>query len=100
MLETFTLDTFAPHRGEQFAAGVGDATILALTLEQATPLGAGTALPEATRAPFSLVFLGPPTPILPQQIYRLTHEALGAFELFLVPIGRAQAGIRYEAVFT
>lgn len=100
MLDTFTLDTFAPHCGDRFTAGIGDETILALTLDQATPLGAGTAPPETTRAPFSLVFLGPSTPILPQQIYRLTHAAIGTFELFLVPIGRAQAGIRYEAIFT
>ena len=100
MLETFTVDTFMPYLGEDFGAGVGGETTLTLTLEQATPLGAATAPPEARRAPFSLVFLGPPTPILPQQIYRLTHQTIGTFELFLVPIGRTQPGIRYEAIFT
>jgi hypothetical protein len=48
------------------------------------------------RAPFSLVFEGGPDPPLPQGIYRVEHDALGALEIFLVPI----AADRYEAVFT
>ena len=48
------------------------------------------------RAPFSLVFRGGPNPPLPQRIYRVEHDELGAIEIFLVPI----ASDRYEAVFT
>jgi hypothetical protein len=48
------------------------------------------------RAPFSLVFAGGPSPPLPQRIYRVEHDGLGALEIFLVPI----AADRYEAVFT
>jgi hypothetical protein len=48
------------------------------------------------RAPFSLVFQGGPSPPLPQRIYRVEHDMLGAIEIFLVPI----AAERYEAVFT
>ncbi len=48
------------------------------------------------RAPFSLVFRGGPDPPLPQRIYRVEHDELGALEIFLVPI----APDRYEAVFT
>ena len=48
------------------------------------------------RAPFSLVFRGGPSPPLPQRIYRVEHELLGAIEIFLVPI----AADSYEAVFT
>jgi len=48
------------------------------------------------RAPFSLVFQGGPTPPVPQRIHRVEHRALGALEVFLVPIGPD----RYEAVFT
>jgi hypothetical protein len=52
------------------------------------------------RAPFSIVFRGPATPILPQRIYRLEHPAIGSFDLFLVPIGPDERGLRYEAIFT
>jgi hypothetical protein len=48
------------------------------------------------RASFSLVFAGGPTPPLPQRIYSMQNEHLGAIEIFLVPI----APERYEAVFT
>jgi hypothetical protein len=48
---------------------------------------------------FSLVFLGPMSPFLPQGIYRLTHEKFGDISLFLVPIGPNRGGMQYEAVF-
>jgi hypothetical protein len=57
--------------------------------------GAGMA-----RDPFRLEFLGPTDPILPQRIYRLEHEALGALDIFLVPIARDAGGTTYEAIFT
>ena len=33
-----------------------------------------------------------------QMIYSLEHPALGAFELFLVPIKRSSEGVFFEAV--
>jgi hypothetical protein len=48
------------------------------------------------RAPFSLEFQGDREITLPQGIYRVEHERLGALEIFLVPIAPG----RYEAVFT
>jgi hypothetical protein len=48
---------------------------------------------------FSLIFSGSCEPALPQQIFRLQHERLGAFDLFLVPIAREPDGMKYEAVF-
>lgn len=96
MLETFTIETFSPHRGEEVALQFGDATI-PLTLAEVTPLG--SARDATSRAPFSLLFLGPASPSLPQQIYRLAHETLGAFELFLVPLGPDRGRMRYEAIF-
>jgi len=48
---------------------------------------------------FSLFFTGPVDRYLPQQVYFIEHERMGAFELFLVPVGRDESGFRYEAVF-
>jgi hypothetical protein len=48
---------------------------------------------------FTLLFVGPPGPHLPQAIYALTDASLGIVELFLVPIGPAEGGNGYEAVF-
>lgn len=48
---------------------------------------------------FSLRFRGERAQIFPQRIYVLKHNAIGEFELFLVPIGRDNTGTFYEAVF-
>jgi len=48
---------------------------------------------------FSAFFNGPRKPYLPQSVYALEHERMGAFELFLVPVGTDENGFRYEAVF-
>ena len=42
---------------------------------------------------------GPLEPVLPQAIYDLEHDALGHLDLFLVPIGPSQGGMRYQASF-
>ena len=52
------------------------------------------------RKPFALQQLGPPGIVLPQATYRFTHGDLGAFEMFVVPVGRTAAGVTYEAVFS
>jgi hypothetical protein len=48
---------------------------------------------------FSVHFLGPVTPRLPQQIHRLEHDKLGTFEIFLTAIAGDAQGIMYESVF-
>jgi hypothetical protein len=48
---------------------------------------------------FSTFFVGPGDARLPQSVYSLTHEQMGEFDIFLVPISGDQNGFRYEAVF-
>lgn len=52
-----------------------------------------------THEQFSLLFHGPQTPFLQQMIYHVQHDRLGAFDLFLVPVGKTPDGFQYEAVF-
>ena len=40
-----------------------------------------------------------PSAVLPQATYVVTHEAVGEQEIFLVPIGRDDDGVRDEAAF-
>ena len=58
----------------------------------------GRRAPEPTPA-FSLIFHGPSGPALPQDTYRVEHPQLGAFPLFLVPIGPDRDDARYQAIF-
>jgi hypothetical protein len=48
---------------------------------------------------FSIVFRGPGERLLQQGTYEMRQDHLGAFELFLVPVGQDQDGVYYEAVF-
>lgn len=92
------LETFSPFEGEIFNLSSERSESLDLTLRDVRRLGGES----DAREPFSLIFLGPAEPILPQGIYTLMHERLGPLDIFLVPVGpdRARSGIRYEAVFS
>jgi hypothetical protein len=93
-LATLTIDDFIPCVGQVFRlAHEGGA--LEFVLLRADLSGARA----SQRAGFSLEFLGPGAPVLPQQTYGLKHSALGVLEIFLVPLGQKEGGVRYEAVF-
>jgi hypothetical protein len=53
----------------------------------------------AGRRPFSLIFRSAGSRYLPQRTYSIEHAALGRLDLFLVPIGPDEGGIRYQAIF-
>jgi hypothetical protein len=103
MLDQFTIDTFKPLAGAPFQVRVQGSDRLTMTLESVTAIPVAGWRPEEAaehRQPFSLVFLGPPQLVLPQAIYRFEHDEVGAFEIFIVPIGRTAQGVSYEVVFS
>jgi hypothetical protein len=88
--------TFEPLVGDDGFRIVGDAELEAVLLAVDR---AGARDPATGITPFSIVFRGPPEPVFPQRIYRVEHAALDAMDVFLVPIGPDEVGMRYEAVF-
>ena len=48
---------------------------------------------------FSIVFSGPNHTPYEQGVVELSHESIGTFEVFLVPVQRTAESISYEAVF-
>jgi hypothetical protein len=80
-------------------AGVNDA--VELELYEATPPRTTSAVGKAAAVyqSFSLLFVGPADRLLPQASYTFECESVGKFDLFIVPVGRDQGGVRYEAVF-
>ena len=84
---------FAPHVGTKFQMSCGNSQTLELELQSVNDLGS-----SARNIQFSMVFLGPQNAPIEQMIYRLEHPALGPLDLFLVPIGRGQNGVQYEAI--
>ena len=101
MLDRLTANSFASVVGETFVLDAGDAGPLELELLESRLHDPDAPAEDASgaRAPFSLTFRGPAEPILPQRIYALEHPTLGTLEIFIVPIGRDEAGTSYEAVF-
>ena len=91
-LENLTLADFEPLLHQRFRVDPGEQPPFEVELMEVTEIPRE----PGGRAPFSLEFAGGPSPPLPQSIYRVEHDALGAIEIFLVPI----AADRYEAVFT
>ncbi len=82
---------FAAQVGTTFAVeGLGE---LRLEQVEAGPQGSGF-------EQFSLMFRGSRDPVGRQGTYRLAHAALGALDIFLVPVGRDAEGTRYQAVFS
>ena len=102
MLDKLTVDDFRPVVGQAFALDAGGAGTVELELVEARMIEPGAPAADASgrRSPFALDFRGPVEPILPQSIYRLENEYVGALEIFIVPVGRTEAGTDYEAIFT
>jgi len=96
-----TFDMFEGRVGESFTVSVAEGpairTELVEAVETTEPGGTGPA--GQHRNQFSLVFRGPVEPVLPQATYDVGHDELGHLDLFLVPIGPDDAGMRYQAVF-
>jgi hypothetical protein len=97
MLDALTVESFQPLVGTSFWVHV-DGRKIELRLTSATKVMENEAA-RLKRNPFSLYFLGPL--LLPQQIYRLTHDAFAEpLDIFLVPIAKEAGGYSHEAVFT
>ena len=90
---------FLPYINQTFRVRLDGVEPIALELVKVTESDPRSR-PEARR-PFSLHFLGPVSPqYLVQHTYRLEHEQMGAFDLFIVPLGPETGRMRYEVIFT
>ena len=99
-LDQLTSADFRPYLDQPFAIHYGGDEPLAAALARVTDLGPAPERPGApARAPFAVILRGPYQPVLPQRIYRVEHESLGAIEIFIVPVGPDQQGMCYEAIF-
>lgn len=100
MLEVLSVSEFADCVGTRFRVHAAAAQVWDLELTEATSLGSAAGRTPTNRDPFSLIFRGALQPILPQQIYKFEHDRLGTLEMFIVPIGPDNQGMRYQAIFT
>ncbi len=97
MTDRLPLSSWEGCLGERFRVATQSGDTYELELVAAEQIPAPSADAEDADA-YSLLFDAPGEP-LPQRLYRLEHERLGAHEMFIVPIGGEDGVIRYEAVF-
>jgi hypothetical protein len=100
MLESFIAEMFAGRIGQQFRFRADANTAMQVELIDARVLGSSAAADPTRRKPFAILFRGPMTPVWPQRIYRVEHDAMESFDLFVVPVGPKNGGMEYEAIFT
>lgn len=97
MLDQLTIETFEPLVGTSFWLHEQGHKVEMRLVRAAKVMESEAA--RLKRTPFSLFFHGPVS--LPQQIYRMTHDTLAdPLDIFLVPVGREENALVYEAVFT
>ena len=94
-----TLERFAPDEGSRFDVRVSPGHKVPVTLiEAADRPGRRPDRRGPSGSAFTLLFGGSAPKAFGDGIYTLVHPSLGSISLFLVPVGRAVAGQRYEAV--
>jgi uncharacterized protein DUF6916 len=94
--DLLTIEMFADKLGQAFVIEEEGVPAIEFTLTEATPLRNFANLP---REPFSLVFATRGVEVLPQRMYALRHGDLGLQSIFLVPVGRKEDGVTYQAIF-
>lgn len=94
MLEKVTKETFAEHLNTRFRTTSQGVPSLEVELIE-VKAGRSTTRQEQ----FSLLFRGPQDVPLPQGMFQLEHDKMGAFDLFMVPVRKDEDGFYYEAVF-
>jgi uncharacterized protein DUF6916 len=103
VLDTATSATFKPHVGDRFEVTPQEGEPFEAVLsrcEETTYGSPGDWRETGQRVPFSLLFHGPADGAVAQQICGFRHAELGQFDLFIVPLGPDEQGMRYEAVIS
>ncbi|HEY0722452.1 MAG TPA: hypothetical protein VGD41_00355 [Pyrinomonadaceae bacterium] len=94
MEAALTHDEFSKHANTNFQVQVDENTNVELNLVSITEL---KLYPQQEE--FTLEFRGPLNTFLGQGIRNFTHDQMGQFELFIVPVKQDEQGFYYEVVF-
>lgn len=95
MIEHLTMASLSEQLHTKFRLAVEAGQVIEVELVEVQAEGDVAGQTER----FSAVFRSALDTYLAQRTYAFEHEALGSFELFIVPIRKDDAGFYYEAVF-
>jgi len=100
-IDRLSFATFQELVRTRFHVEVSPTATVELELIEAEFTGEGAK--DKSTAPrhenFSLIFAGAAGDRLTQKTYRFSHEKIGPFDLFIVPIAAEGVSIHYQAVF-
>lgn len=96
MLQDVSHSSFEDHLETSFRILLGEEAPLEAILYEIRLHEAHTG---PRKQPYSIYFRTTHRGALPQGIYRVEHDRMAAMDIFLVPIGPDEKGMRYEAVF-
>lgn len=102
-LNELTFERAKALEGTLFRVDLPDGTSLPMRLDEVLRFETHhrrRRAPERKREAFSLFFIGPVNPVLPQAMYTFRAETLTLETMFIVPVGQDAEGTDYEAVFT
>lgn len=94
MLEQLKAEDFSRSLHSKFKIYLTDETAVEAELVEVYELPTKENLQS-----FSIIFQFPPDSPREQRIFRVEHPEMPAIELFLVPVGQNEQGIRFEAIF-
>ena len=94
MEASLTHEAFSQNANSKFQVQNDDNTPVELELVEVTEL---KVYPQQQE--FTLTFRGPLNQFLDQGVRQFTHDQMGQFELFIVPVKQDAEGFYYEAVF-
>src|SRR6185503_6472388 len=94
MEASLTHDEFTKHAHSKFHVQGDENTPVELELTTVSEI---KLYPQQEE--FKLEFRGPLDQFLGQGVRNFTHEQMGQFELFIVPISQNEKGFYYEAIF-
>jgi len=104
-LGKLTLELAKPFEGTVLELETPDGRKIEMKLDEVTPYDTNVrrrvrGTPERNREPFAMYFLTAEPEPLPQGMYTLRSEKMTLDNVFIVPVGKDEEGVEYEAIFT
>ncbi len=92
-------ETFAEHTGPGWSLSTDTQQALDVELIATEALPTQEPAESLRHVPFSLLFRTAPGVGVEQGMYRFSHAVLGELDIFVVPVGADEEGMRLEAIF-
>lgn len=98
MVDTYKKETYLELLNTMFRVHVDDSNYVDVELVEVKSLGIVAG--HDGKENFTLLFNGSNEKTFTQKSYEITHDSIGSFKLFIVPVIPDRKGMCYEAIFS